>query len=182
MLADSRAEALVTNFVGQWLFLRNLPTDSSGSRNASSDFDEDLRQGFRRETELFAGSILREDRSVLDLLTANYTFVNERLAKHYGIPNIRGPHFRRVERHDDRPPRPARPGQRARRDVVPASHVAGCARQVDSREPARHAAAAAAAGRAGARGEAEPGRGRAVDARAHRAASREPEHAPAATR
>ena len=67
-----------------------------------SDFDEDLRQGLRRETELFAGSILREDRSVLDLLTANYTFVNERLAKHYGIPHIRGPHFRRIERNDDR--------------------------------------------------------------------------------
>ena len=61
------------------------------------DFDEDLRLGFRRETELFFGSILREDRSVLDLLTAKYTFVNERLAKHYGIPHIRGTHFRRVE-------------------------------------------------------------------------------------
>jgi mono/diheme cytochrome c family protein len=101
MLADSRAEALVTNFVGQWLFLRNLSTILPDPRR-ESDFDEDLRQGLRRETELFAGSILRENRSVLDLLTANHTFVNERLAKHYGIPHIRGPHFRRVERNDDR--------------------------------------------------------------------------------
>ena len=89
MLADPRADALVTNFVGQWLFLRNLPSLLPDPKK-DQDFDEDLRQGFRRETELFAGSILREDRSVLDLLTANYTFVNERLAKHYGIPNVRG--------------------------------------------------------------------------------------------
>ena len=101
MLADKRADALVTNFVGQWLFLRNLPTVLPDPRR-ESDFDEDLRQGFRRETELFASTVLREDRSVLDLLTANYTFVNERLAKHYGIPHVRGTHFRRVERSDDR--------------------------------------------------------------------------------
>jgi hypothetical protein len=101
MLADPRTNALVTNFVGQWLFLRNLPTVLPDPRR-ENDFDEDLRQGFRRETELFAGSILLEDRSVLDLLTATHTFVNERLAKHYGIPNIRGTHFRRVERNDSR--------------------------------------------------------------------------------
>src|SRR5687768_11517457 len=101
MLADPRADALVTNFVGQWLFLRNLPTILPDPKR-ESDFDEDLRQGFRRETELFAGSILRGDRSVVDLLTATHTFVNERLAKHYGIPHIRGAHFRRVERPDDR--------------------------------------------------------------------------------
>lgn len=99
MLADPRADALITNFVGQWLFLRNLPTVLPDPRK-EPDFDEDLRQGFRRETEMFAGSILREDRSVLELLTANYTFVNERLARHYGIPNIRGPRFRRVEWSD----------------------------------------------------------------------------------
>jgi hypothetical protein len=100
LLADSRADALVTNFVGQWLFLRNLQSLLPDPKK-DQDFDEDLRQGFRRETELFAGSILREDRSVLDLLTANYTFVNERLATHYGIPNVRGAHFRRVERTGD---------------------------------------------------------------------------------
>ncbi|RPI56881.1 MAG: DUF1592 domain-containing protein [Acidobacteria bacterium] len=101
MLADSRAEALVTNFVGQWLFLRNLPTVLPDPKR-DLDFDEGLRQGFRRETELFTGSILKEDRSLLELLTASYTFVNERLARHYGIPHIRGAHFRRVERTDDR--------------------------------------------------------------------------------
>ncbi len=101
MLADPRAEALVTNFVGQWLFLRNLPTLLPDPKR-DLDFDEALRQGFRRETELFAASILKEDRNLLELLTANYTFVNERLAKHYGIPHIRGTHFRRVERTDDR--------------------------------------------------------------------------------
>ncbi len=99
MLADPRADALVANFIEQWLFLRNLPTVLPDPRR-DQDFDEDLRQGFRTETELFAGSILREDRSVVELLTANYTFVNERLAKHYGIPNIRGTHFRRVEHID----------------------------------------------------------------------------------
>jgi hypothetical protein len=100
MIADPRADALVSNFVGQWLFLRNLPAVLPDPRK-DPDFDEDLRQGFRRETEMFAGSIFRENRSVLDLLTANYTFVNERLARHYGIPNIRGTHFRRVERNDE---------------------------------------------------------------------------------
>ena len=100
MLADPRADALVSNFVGQWLFLRNLPAVLPDPRK-DPDFDDDLRQGFRRETEMFAGSIFRENRSVLDLLTASYTFVNERLAKHYGIPNIRGTHFRRVERKDE---------------------------------------------------------------------------------
>jgi hypothetical protein len=87
--------------VGQWLFLRNLSTFLPDPRR-ELDFDEGLRQGFRRETELFTGSILKENRSVLELLTANYTFVNERLAKHYGIPHVRGAHFRRVERNDDR--------------------------------------------------------------------------------
>jgi hypothetical protein len=100
MLADPRADALVTNFIGQWLFLRNLPTVVPDPKR-DQDFDEDLRQGFRRETELLASRILREDRSLLELLTADYTFVNERLAKHYGIPNIRGAHFRRIQVADE---------------------------------------------------------------------------------
>jgi mono/diheme cytochrome c family protein len=99
MLADPRADALVSNFIGQWLFLRNLPAVSPDPWK-DPDFDEDLRRGFRRETELFAASVFREDRSVLDLLTADYTFVNERLARHYGMPNVRGTHFRRVEQRD----------------------------------------------------------------------------------
>ncbi|HYZ86356.1 MAG TPA: DUF1592 domain-containing protein, partial [Bryobacteraceae bacterium] len=96
MLADERSSALVTNFAEQWLYLRNLSSANPDMR-LFPDFDDNLRQAFRKETELFFESILREDRSVLDLLTANYTFLNERLAKHYGIPNIYGSRFRRVE-------------------------------------------------------------------------------------
>ena len=96
MLADPRAENLVTNFAAQWLHLRNLDGVTPDKR-LFPDFDENLRQSLRRETELFVGSILREDRSVLDLLRADYTFLNERLARHYGIPHIVGSRFRRVD-------------------------------------------------------------------------------------
>ena len=95
MLASPKAVAFVRNFAGQWLFLRNLDA-SAPVQSVFPDFDDALRQGFRRETELFVESIVREDRSALDLLRADYTFVNERLARHYGLPNIRGSHFRRV--------------------------------------------------------------------------------------
>jgi hypothetical protein len=95
MLADPKAQAFVVNFAGQWLFLRNLRTAVPNS-DEFPDFDDNLRQAFQRETELFFDSIMREDRSVLDFMTADYTFVNERLAKHYGLPNIYGSHFRRV--------------------------------------------------------------------------------------
>ncbi len=95
MLADPRAEALVANFTGQWLNVRALQTNEPVV-NLFPDFDDNLRRAFQRETELFFGSIVHEDRSILDLLTADYTFVNERLAKHYGIPNLYGPQFRRV--------------------------------------------------------------------------------------
>ncbi len=95
MLADPRSEALVNNFAEQWLYLRNLASASPDAR-IFPDFDDNLRQAFRRETEMFFESIMREDRNVLDLLRANYTFVNERLAKHYGIPNVYGSRFRRV--------------------------------------------------------------------------------------
>ena len=100
MLASPKAEALVTNFAGQWLYLRNLAAVSPDARTFP-DFDDNLRQAFRRETELFVESIMREDRSSLDLLRANYTFVNERLAKHYGIPNVYGSRFRRVSLGDN---------------------------------------------------------------------------------
>jgi Protein of unknown function (DUF1592)/Protein of unknown function (DUF1588) len=102
MLADPRSDALVTNFAGQWLHLRNLSASMPDPR-LFPDFDDNLRRAFRRETELFFESIKREDRSVLDLLRANYTFVNERLAKHYGIPNVYGSHFRRVTLPKDSP-------------------------------------------------------------------------------
>ncbi|HVQ12174.1 MAG TPA: DUF1592 domain-containing protein, partial [Vicinamibacterales bacterium] len=100
MLASPKADALVTNFAGQWLYLRNLAAASPDARTFP-DFDDNLRQAFRRETELFVDSIMREDRSALDLLRANYTFVNERLAKHYGIPNVYGSRFRRVSLDSD---------------------------------------------------------------------------------
>ncbi|MEO5741098.1 MAG: DUF1592 domain-containing protein [Vicinamibacterales bacterium] len=96
MLDDPRAEALVNNFAAQWLYLRNLDSAKPDSR-LFPDFDDNLRQAFRRETELLFESVMKEDRSVLDLLRADYTFLNERLAKHYGIPNVYGSHFRRVE-------------------------------------------------------------------------------------
>jgi len=99
MLADTRSEALVKNFAGQWLFLRNLQSVSP-NQDDFPNFDDNLREAMRRETELFFGSILHEDRSLLDLLTADYSFVNERLAKHYGIPNVYGSHFRRVQIDD----------------------------------------------------------------------------------
>ena len=85
MLADPRSDALVDNFAAQLLYLRNLPATSPDGM-FYPDWDDELRQGFRRETELLFESIMREDRNVVDLLTADYTFLNERLAKHYGIP------------------------------------------------------------------------------------------------
>jgi hypothetical protein len=95
MLADPKAEALANNFAEQWLFLRNLK-NAAPNLDAFPDFDDNLRQAMLQETKLFFESIQHEDRSVLDLLNADYTFVNERLAKHYGIPNIYGSQFRRV--------------------------------------------------------------------------------------
>ena len=95
MLADARAEALVSNFAQQLLYLRNLPATAPDGI-FYPNWDDELRQSFKRESELFFESIVREDRNVLDLLDANYTFVNERLARHYGIPNVYGSRFRRV--------------------------------------------------------------------------------------
>jgi hypothetical protein len=95
MLADSRSYNLATNFAGQWLRLRNLTSVDPNVR-LYPDFDDNLRQAFRQETELFFDSVMRDDRSVLDLLRADYTFLNERLAKHYGIDNVYGSRFRRV--------------------------------------------------------------------------------------
>ena len=144
LLADPRSRALVNNFAGQWLYIRNLK-GSNPDRMAYADFDDNLRQAFQRETEMFFESIMREDRNVLDLLTADYTFVNERLARHYGIPNVYGSQFRRVTVRDECAPGAARQGQHPHRDVARRSHVAGSARQVDPGKRPRVAAAAAAA-------------------------------------
>jgi hypothetical protein len=101
MLADSRSESFVNNFAAQWLYLRNLTAVTPDAR-LFPDFDDNLRQSFRRETELFFESILRENRSVLDLLRADYTYLNERLAKHYDVPDVYGSRFRRVSFSGDR--------------------------------------------------------------------------------
>ena len=96
MLADPKAAALISNFGDQYFYLRNLGTTSPDGIYYP-DWDDELRQGFKKEMQLFWASIIQEDRSILDLLDADYTFVNERLARHYGIPNVYGAHFRRVE-------------------------------------------------------------------------------------
>jgi hypothetical protein len=95
LLDDPRAESLVTNFAGQWLYIRNL-AQQKPDPDVFPEFDESLRVSFQRETELFFQNIVREDRSVMELLDANYTFLNQRLAEHYGIPNIYGAQFRKV--------------------------------------------------------------------------------------
>ena len=95
MLDDSRSNAFIENFAGQWLYLRNLKT-KGGAVEHFPDFDDNLRQAFRTETEMLFASIVREDRNLLDILTADYTFVNDRLARHYGIEGIYGSEFRRV--------------------------------------------------------------------------------------
>jgi hypothetical protein len=100
MLADPKADALMANFAEQWLFLRNLKS-AAPNLDAFPDFDDNLRQAMKQETELFFGSIMHEDRSVMDLLTADYTFLNERLARHYGISGVYGSQFRRVHVDDE---------------------------------------------------------------------------------
>jgi hypothetical protein len=100
MIADPRSAALVANFAEQWLHLRNLKS-SAPDLEAFPDFDDNLRQAMKEETSLFFDSIVHEDRSVVDLLNADYTFVNERLARHYGIPNVYGSQFRRVTVTDE---------------------------------------------------------------------------------
>jgi cytochrome c551/c552 len=92
MVADPKADALTRNFAGQWLYLREL----AAAQSAAKGFDENLRQAFRRETEMLFATIVREDRSIVELLDADYTFVDERLARHYGMPNVHGSYVRRV--------------------------------------------------------------------------------------
>src|SRR5690606_19158755 len=100
MLADPRAEALATRFAGQWLRLEDLEKVFPDVRQYT-DFDEQLRAAMKRETELFFANLVREDRSVLELYTADYTFVNERLAEHYGMKGVAGPDFVRVTYPDE---------------------------------------------------------------------------------
>jgi hypothetical protein len=99
MLADPKANSLVKNFAGQWLFLRNVESDKK-DHDIFPDYDQNLRDAFKTETEMFFNSVLQNDGSVLDLLRANYTFLNERLAKFYGVPDVYGPAFRKVTLDD----------------------------------------------------------------------------------
>ena len=145
MLADPKAEALVNNFAEQWLFLRNVQSVSP-DESTFPNFDDNLRQGYKRETELFFDSIVKEDRDVMDLLTANYTFVNERLAEEYGIPNMYGSQFRRVSLDRRRRARGiAGARQHLERDILSHAHVAGAARQVDHGKYHGHASSGASA-------------------------------------
>ncbi|GIT23906.1 MAG: hypothetical protein CM1200mP40_35880 [Gammaproteobacteria bacterium] len=100
MLSDPKSSALIENFAGQWLYLRNFP-GLKPDPDAFPEFDDNLREAFRRETELFVTSLIREDGNVLELLTADYTYLNERLAEHYGVPGVYGNHFRKVTFDND---------------------------------------------------------------------------------
>ena len=174
MLADPQAEALSTRFAAQWLRLQDLDKVSPGL-SAVSAVRRSLAAGFRRETELFFDSLVREDRSLLDLITADYSFVNERVALHYGIPER---HRSAVPPRDaaGESPRHSRPRQHPGADVELRSHVAGVSRQVGDGSAARQPAAAAAAQCAGARrGQADRRRAHAVGARAHGGAPQEPD-------
>ena len=170
-----------TNFAGQWLSLRRLP-DIVPDPFLFPDYGDTLALAFQREAELFFDSIVREDRPTVDLLTANYTFVNERLAQHYGIPNVKGVNFRRVDAgRRQSAPRSAGQGRHPDGDRAAEPDVAGRPRQVGAAEHPRRAAARAAAERAGARGERQPGHQGAHDAGAARAAPRQRRRARRAT-
>jgi hypothetical protein len=166
MLADERATALATTFASQWLYLRNLRA-SAPDMYVFPDFDDNLRQSAIRETELLFEAIVREDRPLTELLSADYTFLNERLAKHYGIPNLYGDQFRRVALTDERHiAARARECQRCPRIRTGRPRAA---RRLRAEEHLGHAAARAAAQRADAAG--SHGR-EAVDACAHGASPR----------
>ncbi len=152
MLGDPKSHSLVSNFAGQWLQLRNVRNVLPNSDDFP-DFDDNLRQAFQHETELFFESILNEDRPVLDLLTADYTFLNERLARHYGIAGIYGSQYRRVTLHRRFPPRIAGTRQHPRPDLKSRAHVARGPRQVDPRKYPGNAGASASARCSGAQGE-----------------------------
>ena len=140
MLGDPRAQSLATSFANQWLHLRNLDSITPDAR-LFPDFDDNLRQALRQETELLFDSVRREDRSVLDLLTADYTYLNERprqALRHSA--RLRQPVPARRARRRERARRPLAAGEHPDGDVVCDAHLAGHPRQVDSRKPRRHAA------------------------------------------
>ena len=160
MLADPRSKAVTENFAGQWLQLRNLATTVRPGDPFSLAFGEALRQGLQRETELFFDSVVRDNRSAVELLTANYTFLNERVAGHYGIPNVQGNHFRRVTLPPDSPRR----GLLGHGSILDAHiardpHIASAPREMGTGQRPGHAATRATSERARPRGPEDPGQG-----------------------
>ena len=143
MLGAADADALATRFASQWLRLQDLEKVIPDPILYPYS-DQTLSLALKKETELFFDSLVREDRSLLDLLTADYTYANERVARHYGIPNVTGPEFRRVHAAG-RSPRHSRSRQHPHADLDCRAHVAGAARQVGDGSAARIAAASAAA-------------------------------------
>ena len=128
MLADPAPAALIDNFAGQWLLLRNL-RNADPTPDVFPEFDESLREAFSARPTLFLAASCAKTAACVELLSADYTFVNERLARHYGIPNVYGAHFRRVTSEQRQPARrPARPGQHPDGDVVSQSDLARAAR------------------------------------------------------
>ncbi len=146
MLADPRSSTLVSNFAYQWLNLAALK-DVDADPALFPWFDEDLRRSYLREVELFVDSVLRADRSVVDLLTADYSFLNERLALQYRVPNVRGSQFRRVTLPDSARYGLAGQGRHPDADVLRQSHGASAARCLRARAHHRHAAQGATARR-----------------------------------
>ena len=144
MLADPRAETLVTDFAEQWLQLRIVNSKAPDERKFPT-FDDNLRRDMLHETELFLRSVLLENKSVLDLIRADHTFVNERLAEHYRLDGVFGAAFRRVELQRPESSRAARPGQHPVPKRRREPHVAGIPRQVDHDGALQLAAAASAA-------------------------------------
>ena len=146
MLADPRSKSLVTNFAFQWLRVRDLDKIDPDAI-LFPNFDAGLKTAFRKEMELFVGSVFNEDRNVMDLMNANYTFVNERLAAHYGIPDIRGAHFRQRDAGGSQPLGTPRQRQRAAGDLLSESDVFRSARRLHPGDDYRNAAGSAASRR-----------------------------------
>ncbi len=146
MLADPRSKSLVTNFAFQWLRVRDLDKIDPDAI-LFPNFDNGLKTAFRKEMELFVGSVFKEDRNVMDLMNANYTFVNERLAAHYGIPDIRGAQFRKVTLSGSQPLGTPRQRQRSAGDLLSESDVYRSARRLHPGDDYRNAAGGTAARR-----------------------------------
>jgi hypothetical protein len=140
MLADSKSGALAENFAGQWLEIRNLETVKPDAKRFP-EWSPELRDDMRTETRLFFQNVLRENRPVSDFIDAKYSFLNERLAKHYGIRGVTGPEFPARRSRERSAQRHSNPRKRAHRVQLSDAHLAGAARQVPARQHSGRAAA-----------------------------------------